>query len=166
MKPLRGQSGVALAVTLLMLGLLTIIGVSAVMLSTTHFRLVGNLQSTNETDMAVRSVIENFVSGKTDDGVPKGPPTCGECTTVAMCVNGRQIDIDITAQCVGNTPADAGGSVQDVGKNAVWDIQGRARDAISGAEIVGHWGLLVPASSCQPCVIAQCTTTPAALTCD
>ena len=166
MKPLRGQSGVALAVTLLMLGLLTLIGVSAVMLSTAHFRLVGNLQSANETEMAVRGAIENFVSGKTDDGAPKEPPTCGECKTVGMCVNGHQIDIDITAQCAGNIPTDAGGSVQDGGKNAVWDIQGRARDAISGAEIVGHWGLLVPASSCQPCVIAQCTATPAALTCD
>ena len=60
MKMLKRQTGVVLAVSLFMLALLTIIGVSAITLSTTHFRLVGNLQAANEADMAIRAIVERY----------------------------------------------------------------------------------------------------------
>jgi len=137
------QAGVVLAVTLFMLALLTIIGVSAVTLSTTHFRLVGNLQTAIEAEMALRSAMEQAACDKS--GTDCAPPTYA-CRSFNICVNGHSVGVQIRPRCNGVAYSSAeGGSIS--GKNVVdtyWDLEGKIVNDVFGANTTVHWGLMVP----------------------
>ena len=145
MTHMNAQAGVALAVTLFMLALLTIIGVSAVTLSTTHFRLVGNLQTANEAEMALRSAMEQVACEKS--GTDCAPATYA-CRSLNICVNGHAVEVQIRPRCNGFAYSSAeGGSIS--GRNVVdtyWDLEGKMADptAFFGTNISVHWGLMVP----------------------
>ncbi|NCA71289.1 MAG: hypothetical protein EOM91_14550 [Sphingobacteriia bacterium] len=141
------QAGVVLVVTLFMMGLLTIIGVSAIHMSTSHFRLVGNLQDANELEMAARAVIERYAS--------ENPNL--NCANVAIPieVHGRSICIAIDTRCVGMTPGDPEGSSLVDGKqvfDAHWEIRARPVGIDWSEGLLLHWGLVIPVSSfCPSC---------------
>jgi Tfp pilus assembly protein PilX len=137
------QTGVVLAVTLFMLALLTIIGVSAVTLSTTHFRLVGNLQTANETEMALRSAMEQIACEKSGTDCA---PANYNCRSLNICVNNHAIQVEVRPRCNGVAYSSAeGGSIS--GKNVVdtyWDLEGKIVNDVFGANTTVHWGLMVP----------------------
>lgn len=143
MTHMNEQAGVALAVTLFMLALLTIIGVSAVTLSTTHFRLVGNLQTANETEMALRSAMEQIACEKSGTDCA---PASYSCRSLNICVNGHPVRVEIRPRCNGVAYSSAeGGSIS--GKNVVdtyWDLEGKIVNDVFGANTTVHWGLMVP----------------------
>jgi hypothetical protein len=60
---IRRQSGVSLVVGLIMLVLITVMVTSAVMLSTTNLRAVGNMQSRDEALAAANTAMEQVISG-------------------------------------------------------------------------------------------------------
>lgn len=149
MKPRQQQAGVVLAVTLFMLALLTIIGISAVMLSTTHFRLVGNLQTTIEAEMALRSAIEQVVCEKVDGECRK---MTYFCKTINFCVNGRTVPVQIRSSCNGAAFSNSeGGSLSATNiLDTYWDMEGKVVDAMFGANTAVHWGLRVPQGGTCP----------------
>lgn len=148
----KKQGGVVLAVTLFMLALLTIIGVSAVMLSTTHFRIVGNLQSSNEAEMAMRFAIENFISAKDIDGSLKDLE-CEQCL-YPVCVYGHRIDVTVTSVCTGRIPS-LEGSLKSPQIDGSWDIRAIANNQTTSAI---HWGVITPKRTCNP-LPAACNPT-------
>lgn len=150
---LQAQTGVVLVVALFMLAILTVIGISAVHLSTTHFRLVGNLQDTLELEMATRAALEQYASERYH--------LICDNRAVTMQVQGREVCIAITTRCTGVTRGDPeGGSLVD-GKQALdshWELTGTPVDADANAGIRIHLGVLVPVwPHCPDC------TTPTSL---
>lgn len=161
------QKGVVLAVTLFMLALLTIIGVSAVTLSTTHFRLVGNLQSANEAEMAMRFAIESFISEKNTDGILKSFE-CGKCVNYPVCTNDHQVDIKITPKCMGKIPPNSESSLtKKQPMDGLWDIEAKLSDSSTGTV---HWGLITPKEPCEAdnivCPRVNCPAPSVTLTCN
>ena len=138
------QSGVALVVALIMLGLLAIIGVAAVKLSTTHFRVVGNLQAENETKMALQSKVESYIGDPTSFFPPNGP------SRSSITVNGHAVIVDIgLPRCVASlTPPDS--SIQNPSASAVFEICAKAQDTVTGANMTYRWGVNVPFAKCNP----------------
>ena len=126
-----------------MLALLTIIGVSAVTLSTSHFRLVGNLQNANEAEMALRSAMEQVACEKS--GIDCAP-TSYDCRSTTICVNGHAIQIEVRPRCNGVAYSSTE-STSISGKNIVdtyWDLEGKVVNDIFGANTTVHWGLMLP----------------------
>ena len=159
------QTGVVLAVTLFMLALLTIIGVSAVTLSTTHFRLVGNLQTAHESEMALRSSIEQLVCEKVDGDCSRMEYFC---KTMNFCVNGRIVPVQIRSSCNGATKNSESSLQSSTPLDTYWDMEGKVADTMFGANTVVHWGLMVPkGGACppRPNPLPSCET-PGAITCN
>lgn len=150
------QSGVVLAVTLFMLGLLTLIGISAVMLGTTHFRLVGNLQAEKEVEMAMQRAVEEFISvpGRADAFNPPLDPE-----PVAIAVNGHNISVDLTQpRCIGYVESTDTGTTYAT----LWEFQAVARDTVTGTCLAYRWGVSAPMPP-QLCVATG--TEPSATPC-
>lgn len=140
MKPSCQQTGVALAVTLFMLGLLTIIGVSAVMLGATHFRVAGNMQAEQEAEMAMQLAVEDFISvplGSRPDAF--NPPLDPDPTTIT--VNGHTISVDITQpRCTGYIETTCSGTTC----STLWELRAVAKDPVMGACLAYRWGISAP----------------------
>jgi type II secretory pathway pseudopilin PulG len=129
------QSGVALAVTLLMLGLLMVIGVSAVMMSSTHFRQIANQQAENELRMALLGELEAHAS---NSGHLKNLGLYP--LTKSVSVNGHTVTIEIgTPIHVGSIPVT--GSSNTI---AVIELCGRGTDTVTGASMTYHVGVSIP----------------------
>lgn len=139
------HSGAALAVALVMLVVLTLIGVTAMKMSATHFRIAGNLQIANEVEMAARNAIEEFVSSHTVISCGKFP--------VLQCIDGRQICIAVSAQCMGRAVSDSEGSSISSDKqvyDSYWEFVAEPESEYQGANIRVHWGLMIPFSNFCP----------------
>lgn len=154
------QSGVILAVTLFMLGLLTLLGISAVMLGTTHFRLVGNLQAEKEAEMAMQMAVERFISvpdpthGRVDAFNPPAAPAQSSLT-----LNGQTITVDITQpRCVGYVESTDTGTTYAT----LWEFQAVARSTATGTCLAYRWGVSAPMPP-QLCVATG--TEPSATPC-
>lgn len=141
------QRGVALAVTLLMLGLLTVIGVSAVMVSSTHFRQIANQQAENELRMALLGELEAHAS---NTGHLKNMAIYP--LTKSVSVNGHTVTIEIGAPIhVGSIPVT--GSSNTI---AVVELCARGTDTVTGASMTYHVGVSIPfapalATTGSPC---------------
>ena len=127
--------GAALAVTLLMLSLLTIVGVSAVMISTTHFRQIANQQAEYELRMALVSELEAHAS---NSGHLKNTSLYPLTKTVS--VNGHTVTIEIGAPVqVGIIPVAGSGNTIPV-----IELCGRGTDSVTGAFMTYHVGVSIP----------------------
>lgn len=148
MKGNRGQAGIALAVTLFMLALLTLIGVAAITASTSHLRLVGNLQAANEAEMALRAAIEQSVCEKAGSDCA---PVTYDCKSLSVCVNGRGVNVEIRPRCLGAAGGDEQGGSLSARQvvDTYWDFEGTAVGDPLGAGMTVHWGLRVPKAG--PC---------------
>lgn len=143
MKPshLLRETGVTLAVTLFMLVLLTAIGVSAMLLSTTHSRLVSNQQASYELETAVRLGIEQYAYSLRSTTLLDGQTA----TQTVTLPNGHSIAVAITLRCLGASKhVPRQGSLSNPQKlfDTHWDVQGLAVDQSTGASITAHRGLM------------------------
>jgi len=69
------QTGTTLIISLIMLVLLTLIGISAINSSTTNLRIAGNMQAMDEARGAAQQAIELLMSSRTNfDPSPTGAP--------------------------------------------------------------------------------------------
>lgn len=140
------QSGVVLTVTLFMLALLTLIGISAVTLSTSHFRLTGNLQAEMETEAALNVVMENYLSSDAPFIQPGG--VCHPAPQT-VTVNGRAITVDIEEPvCTGIIER------TDVFTPHIFNIRATATDPLTASSVTAHWGVSIPlppsSAMCKP----------------
>lgn len=147
------QSGVVLTVTLFMLALLTLIGISAVTMSTSHFRLTGNLQAEMETEAGLNMVMENYLSSDAPFIRPGG--VCRPAPQT-VTVNGRTITVDIEEPvCTGIIEK------TDVFIPHVFDIRATATDPLTGSSVSAHWGISIP----LPPSSAMCKPVPSGIPC-
>ncbi|MFM8443319.1 MAG: hypothetical protein ACKN9W_08260 [Methylococcus sp.] len=162
MRKLKRQTGVVLAVSLLMLALLTIIGVSAITLSTNHFRLVGNLQAANEADMAIRAIVERYACERSGSVCL---PINRACQRYQTCVNGHAVEVEIRTQCIGASRGQAaGGSISNPNPvfDTHWDIHGTVTQTGASA----HLGLALPKGGPCPAPTTPTCTDATAVTCN
>ncbi len=136
MKRTRSQAGVVLATTLFLLALLTIIGVAAVQMGTTHNRLVGNLQAQKEAEMAIQMAVENFISVPPTHADSFNNPTVPPLEY--RTVNGRTFAVTISQpRCVGYDESTCSGRTCAY----FWEFRAVARDTVSGACLAYRWGV-------------------------
>jgi hypothetical protein len=141
------QSGVALAVTLFMLALLTIIGVSAVMLGTTHFRLVSNLQAEKEAETAMQMAVEHLISVPTGAHADAFNPPLDPAAEYIE-VNGHSIRVDISQpRCTGYIESRSGPDTYPL----LWEFRAVTQDDATGANFTFHWGVTAPMPIAQCC---------------
>ena len=162
---LRPNKGFALAVALFMLVLLTLIGITAMKLTATHSRIVGNIQDATERELAARAAIETYVTEH---------PTL-DCGTAAIpiCIPQRVNDngvvcVAVTTNCVGRSVRNPEGGSISGGKplyDSHWDIA--ARPVLGEVtEPWVHWGLMIPLSGfCPQCPGPQEVSCPTSFTC-
>ena len=160
----RAQQGATLVVGLIMLVLLTMMVVSALLLSNTNSKAVGNMQYRAEATAAAQSAIETVISS--NDKFTTPAPTViasdarGISVTVATPVCTKAVAIG------GGDSADPNaGSLQQSGATTVattvasgflsyWDVAATAQNQATGAKVVVHQGikLILPVGpSGTPC---------------
>jgi Tfp pilus assembly protein PilX len=144
MTSLSRQRGATLLISLIMLVVLTLFALSAINLSTSNLRIVGNMQrqleATAAAQMAIEQIIGNISNftaapttsqtvaidlnndGATDFSVIVSPPSC-----------------KYTANAPGYSLSFSGSAPQ----NTMWDIQAVATDNLSGASVTVHQGIKV-----------------------
>jgi hypothetical protein len=149
------QSGAALAVSLFMLGTLTLIGVAAISSGTVNFRLVNNLQAQKEVEKAAQAAVETYLS----DALPFGMAgtTC-DPPPQTVTVNGLVVTVDLEEpDCLGSVPTPRPPNLKDTElhgvatRDATWEIRataweensGTTWDKSSGARFAAHWGVVV-----------------------
>lgn len=148
MNPFRFQSGVVFAISLFMLALLTVIGIAAMKLSTTHYRLVGNLQEATELEMGARAAIEKYVSETAE--ISCQDPSHPLQLSIAMDDN-RSFTYTIATRCVGRSLSGAEGELTDPLSDAHWDISATP-SGVGGACLTLHMGLVIAgADECPLC---------------
>lgn len=155
------QSGAALAVALVMLVVLTLIGVTAMKMSATHYRIAGNLQIANEVEMAARNAIEQYVSTHKEIDCGKFP--------VTQCVEGRPICIAVSVRCTGRAISDSEGSSISSDKqvyDSYWEFTAEPESEYQGANVCVHWGLMIPFSGyCPVCPVVTDPVSCGEMTC-
>ena len=158
------QAGLALLMALIMLGLLSLLGASAVAITTAHLRLVGNLQAAYEAELAARRVIGQWLC---DPGKLGCPPLMARCQILPTCINGRRIDVRIETHCTGSRPASAAGESLVAGMlDTQWDIAatvlttGQTRQTYHAGVLVLQGGECPQASAalavCEPASDGGC----------
>jgi hypothetical protein len=140
------QSGAALAVSLFMLGVLTLIGVAAISSGTVNSRLVNNLQAQNEVEKAAHTAMEAYLSdpmpfamsGTTCDPLPQ-----------TVTVNGLAVTVDIEEpRCFGSKDTPVAPRLRNTerekinSKDATWEVRVTAQDPVSGARFAARWGVV------------------------
>ena len=153
----RNIKGFALAVALFMLVLLTLIGITAMKLTATHSRIVGNLQDSTEKDMAARAAIETYVTDH--------PILDCDAEVITFCIQQRAVCIEVSTSCIDKSISNPGSGSISGGKplfNSYWDIRARAIPVTPDvddsepdeSEPWVHQGLMIPLSGycpqCQP----------------
>lgn len=155
------HSGAALAAALVMLVVLTIIGVTAMKMSATHYRIAGNLQIATEVEMATRNAIEQYVSTHKEIDCGKFP--------VPQCVEGRPICIAVSARCIGRAISDSEGSSISNDKqvyDSYWEFSAGPESEYQGANVRVHWGLMIPFSGyCPVCPVISDPVSCGEMTC-
>lgn len=141
------QRGMTLVVSLIMLVLVTLIVVSAMFLSTSNIRAVGNMQFRDEAVAAANVGIEDRLSANFD--IVPAPTT----TEVDINDDGAvDFDVTVTPTCLSAT-IDSTAPPSSLSLppsmtlsptwNTVWDIEALAEDPATGAEVRVHSGVRV-----------------------
>ena len=125
-KPLRAQRGATLVVVLIMLVILTLFGISAVNLSNSNLRVVGNLQARKQTEAIALQTAEQVMSSMSFFNVPTPATT----TTV----DGYKRDISQRV-CQFATAASGYSAIQPiVPEDTQWDYFVTVTDTVTNAK--------------------------------
>lgn len=152
MSPHHRQRGAALLVSLIMLGLITVMVLSTMGLSTSNFRAVGNMQFRDQAAAAASAAIEQVITSPfTDD------PT-GEAINIDLD-NDDKVDYEVVFAkpvCVGQKSVPSTTSAPSslsLGSAFVvttaayylttWDLDASVTDIASGANVRVHQGVRV-----------------------
>ena len=143
-RAIRRQQGVSLLLSLIMLVVLTLLVVSAVRMSNSNLKTVGNMQFKNEAVAAAQQAIEQQVMGDVNNFyTPVDQP---------ISINGYTgtISAPVCLQIV----SVSGYSVEfaaSAPKDTYWDIKAVVTDTRTGASATVHQGVKVRMDSTAPC---------------
>ena len=152
----RGQRGVTLLVTLVMLVVLTLFVVSAIRLANVNLRITGNFQWQKQMEMQADSALEqiisnaaNFTSGGVQAGNAGDQNICTDGTVMAAGVSCPATNPTIGTvsmpRCTAN--ATAAGYTKKVGELAPddndWIMKATMTDPFSGAKVTIYRGVTV-----------------------
>jgi Tfp pilus assembly protein PilX len=135
------QSGVALVVGLIMLGLITVVITTAFHLSTTNLRAVGNMQSKDESLAAANDAIERVIASDFQN------------TSAAPAPQKVDMDHNGSADYTATFAVPSCRSAVAVGAdayNTLWEINATVTDNKSGASINVKQGLRIFISARSP----------------
>jgi len=138
------QRGATLLISLVMLVVLTLFALSAINLSTTNLRIVGNMQRQIEATAAAQMAIEQIIGNISNF---EAAPTTN--TTVAIDINNDgATDFSVVVsppacKYMANAPGYSLSFSGSAPQNTVWDIQATATDSLSGASVTVHQGVKV-----------------------
>lgn len=146
----RRQQGSSLLLSLVMLVVLTLLVVSAIRMSNTNLKTVGNMQVKYEATAAAQQAIEQVMSNVNNFYTPAA-------STVSVDVNGDAVaDYTVAtsaAECL-KLVAVPGYSVEfaaSAPKDTYWDIKAVVTDNRTGASATLHQGVRVRMDSTATC---------------
>ncbi|MGA0072856.1 MAG: PilX N-terminal domain-containing pilus assembly protein [Steroidobacteraceae bacterium] len=145
--PRHRQSGITLAISLILLTLVTLLIVTAMFLSTANIRSVSNLQFRDQAVVAANAAIEQRVEANFND------ETSATSYSIDVDADGtNDIDVEITTECLRATKSDFAppSSVtlpvrlsQTPTWHVTYDIDAVATDAATGAQVEVRSGVRV-----------------------
>ena len=135
MKTLHTQRGATLIVSLIMLVVLTLFAVSAINLSNTNLKIVGNMQAQKMMEMVAQDAIERMLSSPTFYGLAAAAQT--------FSISGFDVDVD-APQCILSVPATGYSATSGISpEDNDWELVARVTDNLTGAAMALHQGLRV-----------------------
>jgi len=143
-KPLRTQSGATLVIVLIMLVILTLFGISAVNLSNSNLRVVGNLQARKQTEAIALQTAEQVMGSMSFFNVPTPDTTA--------TVDGYERKISRRV-CQYATAASGYSAIQPiVPEDTLWDFSIIVTDTVSNAKATVWQGAKIRmlAGNCPP----------------
>lgn len=141
----RQQTGVTLAVVLIMLTIILVIAITAINLSSVNLKIVGNVQQRMIAESVAQTAIETTLNSSTYfynpvSTVPLTPPS-----SLTVTVG--------TRVCLGASPAKGYSAAQAlVPEDTHWDIPVTVVDNLTGASVTMHQGvgIKMSAGNCPP----------------
>jgi type II secretory pathway pseudopilin PulG len=125
-KPLRAQSGATLVIVLIMLVILTLFGISAVNLSNSNLRVVGNLQARKQTEAIALQTAEQVMGSMSYFNAP-------DTLTTAVTADNYERKISRRV-CQYVTAASGYSAIQPiVPEDTLWDFYVTVTDTVSNA---------------------------------
>jgi Tfp pilus assembly protein PilX len=135
MKPRHLQQGATLIVSLVMLVVMTLFAISAINLSSTNLKIVGNMQSQRLMEMAAQDAIERMIS----------TPTYYSLTPSAQSftISGLAVSVSAPA-CSRSTPATGYSATSGISpEDDDWEFVATVTDGLTGAALALHQGVRI-----------------------
>ncbi len=144
MTNLSRQRGSTLLISLVMLVVLTLFALSAINLSTSNLRIVGNMQRQLEATAAAQMAIEQIVGNISNF---ETAPTTNQTVAIDLNNDGSS-DFSVVVsppacKSMTNAPGYSFSFSTSAPQNTIWDIQAVATDTASGASVTVHQGIKV-----------------------
>lgn len=143
MKSAKKQVGASLLISLIMLVVLTLIGVTSMNLNTTSLKIVGNMQAQKALDNAAQEANATLLGSFSNFAVPVPTPA-------AMTINGYSVT---PSKPICKKSLLAFGYQFDdplAPEDTNWELQASASDSLTGATAIIHNGarIRLPAGNC------------------
>lgn len=144
MTKLSRQRGSTLLISLIMLVVLTLFALTAINLSTTNLRIVGNMQRQLEATSAAQMAIEQIIGNA---GNFTAAPTTNQTVAIDLNNDGTT-DFSVVVsppacKYMANAPGYSLSFSGSAPQTTIWDIQAVATDPVSGASVTVHQGVKV-----------------------
>lgn len=144
MTSLSRQRGATLLISLIMLVVLTLFALTAINLSTTNLRIVGNMQRQLEATAAAQMAIEQIIGNSSNF---TAAPTTSQAVAIDLNNDGTT-DFSVVVsppacRYMANAPGYSYSFSGSAPQNTIWDIQAVATDSLSGASVTVHQGVKV-----------------------
>jgi Tfp pilus assembly protein PilX len=135
MKTLHAQRGATLIVSLIMLVVLTLFAVSAINLSNTNLKIVGNMQAQKMMEMAAQDAVEQMLSSPTFYGLTAAARN--------FTVSGFNVAVAVP-QCTLSVPATGYSATSGISpEDNDWELVASVTDNFTGAAMALHQGVRV-----------------------
>jgi len=135
MSTVHAQRGATLIVSLIMLVVLTLFAVSAINLSNTNLKIVGNMRAQKMMEMAAQDAIEQMLSSPTFYGLTAAAQN--------FTVSGFNVAVD-APRCLLSVPATGYSATSGISPDDNhWELVARVTDNLTGAAIALHQGVRV-----------------------
>lgn len=132
----RRQRGATLLIAMIMLVLLTLFVVSAINISNTNMKIVGNMAARKSSENTAQLAIEQILNSMTAFNSPTSTVTVSAPTGVTVTVGNR---VCLRADVAAGTSA----AVALAPEDTYWDIPVTVTDSIAGTKTVMHQGVKI-----------------------
>lgn len=146
----KKQRGITLLVSLIMLVVLTLMVVSAIRMSNSNLKTVGNMQIKNEATAAAQQAIEMIIGNVNNFYTPAA-------RTITIDVNNDGVvDYSVSTAapvCLKMVPVEGYSAdfAESAPKESYWDLRAVATDSRTGASVTVHQGVRVRLDSTATC---------------